>query len=127
MPPTRPMMRENAMAFQEMSRVRANWKASSEKVWKFTVEIVKSCMKDAKNRPARPPASPSISDSIRNAERMLILLKPSARMVPISPILLATAAYMVIIAPMMAPREKMEVSERPRMRRNFAIISDWSK
>ena len=35
--------------------------------------------------------------------------KPRARRVPISVVLVATAAYMVIMAPMIAPREKMMV------------------
>ncbi len=40
---------------------------------------------------------------------------------------MATAAYMVIMAPIMAPSEKITVSETPSMRRNMAIISDWSR
>ena len=38
---------------------------------------------------------------------MLPRLKPSARSVPISGVRLATEAYMVIMAPMIAPAEKM--------------------
>ena len=57
---------------------------------------------------------------------MLHLSKPSARIVPISVVRLATAAYMVIMAPIIAPREKMTVRVSPRMRRNLAIVSDWS-
>ena len=86
-----------------------------------------NCMKEAKNSPTAPPMNPRSSDSARNAARMLRLRKPKARIVPISPIRLATADYMVIMAPMIAPMEKMMVSDTPRIRRNFAIISDWSR
>ena len=47
------------------------------------------------------------SDSSRNAHRMLPRRNPSARSVPISGVRLATEAYMVIMAPMIAPAEKM--------------------
>ena len=40
--------------------------------------------------------------------------KPSARSVPISAVRLATLAYMVIIAPMIAPMEKMTEMVVPR-------------
>ncbi len=39
---------------------------------------------------------------------------------------LATAAYMVTMAPIMAPTEKMMVMDRPRIRMKRAMISDWS-
>ena len=39
---------------------------------------------------------------------------------------LATDAYMVIMAPMMAPMEKMVLSEMPRMLKNLAMTSDCS-
>ncbi len=70
--------------------------------------------------------SPRASDSSRKASRMLLLWNPSARIVPISAVLLETAAYIVIIAPMMAPSEKIIVSDRPRILRNFAMTSDCS-
>ncbi len=58
-PPTKPMPREKARAFQEISQVRVKEKASSEKVWKFMVEMVMSCMKDARKIPAPPPIKPT--------------------------------------------------------------------
>ena len=81
-------------------------------------------MNDAKNNPTKPPIKPSKSDSARNASKILCLRKPSALNVPISAVRLATAEYMVIIAPIIAPMEKIMVSDIPRIRRNFAIISD---
>ena len=41
-------------------------------------------------------------------------MKPSARSVPISPVRAATLAYIVIIAPMTAPIEKMTEIDVPR-------------
>ena len=61
---------------------------------------------------------------MRKLTRMDLRWKPRARSVPISAVRLATAAYMVIMAPMIAPREKITVSETPRILRNVAIISD---
>ena len=55
---------------------------------------------------------------------MLRLWNPRALSVPISAVRFATAAYMVIMAPITAPSEKMIVSDIPRIRRNFAITSD---
>ena len=91
-----------------------NENASSAKDCQFIVEIVRNCMKEAKNSPMRPPTRPSIKASRRNVARMPLLRKPSARNVPISAVRLATDAYMVIIAPMVAPIEKMTDSVNPR-------------
>ena len=81
-------------------------------------------MKEAKNNPTQPPMKPNNKDSTKNAIRMLRRRKPKARKVPISAVRLATAEYMVIIAPMIAPMEKIMVSDIPKIRRNLAIISD---
>ena len=45
---------------------------------------------------------------------------------PISPVREATLAYIVIIAPMTAPIEKMIEIVRPRMLMNLDSASDWS-
>jgi hypothetical protein len=63
-------------------------------------------MSEAKASPATPPMAPINNDSRRKAQRMLRRRKPSARSVPISAVRVATEAYMVIIAPMMAPVER---------------------
>ena len=81
--------------------------AISENVWKFVVEIGTICMNDAANKPTAPPTKPSSSDSSRNATRIDSRENPSARSVPISDVRDATLAYIVIIAPMIAPIEKM--------------------
>src|SRR3989440_1286211 len=113
-PPTNPMPSANTNAARTMPGVSTKRKASSAKVWKFIVEIDSACMNDAHTTPITPPMSPSSNDSTRNATRIAAREKPSARSVPISLVRLATLAYMVIMAPMMAPMEKMTEMVVPR-------------
>src|SRR5512143_1253572 len=72
-PPTNPMTRENPKALNTISKLRLKVKASSEKVWKFIVEMVKSWRKEARKSPTQPPISPRRRDSMRKALRMLLL------------------------------------------------------
>ena len=113
-PPTTPMINANANDLRMISRFRIKLNANSEKDCQFMVEMVKNCMKDAIVKPMMPPAAPSINASTRNAERMFMRRKPNARKVPISVARLATEAYMVIIAPIIAPAEKMIDNIIPR-------------
>src|SRR4029453_9945449 len=62
----------------------------------------------------RPPAASSI-DSARNDARMEPRPKPSARSVPISAVRCATAAYIVLRAPKVAPIPMMTASVSTRM------------
>ena len=89
--------------------------ASSENVPKLTVEILTNDIKEARMIPQTPPTNESKMDSTRNAERILRRRKPSERSVPISIVRLATAPYIVIIAPIIAPILKMNVTIKPRM------------
>jgi len=57
------------------------------------VDIVNSWRNEAAMSPAEPPRRPRKRASRTNASRMLVCWKPSARSVPISTTLLATAAY----------------------------------
>ena len=103
---------------------RANANDRSEKELKFNVEIVNNCKNDAKNKPTAAPINVINKDSLRNANKILLRLKPSERIVPISTVLLATAAYIVIAAPMIAPKLKIIVINVPRTRMNIARNSD---
>ena len=47
-PPTKPITREKKKPERTIPGVRAKAKASSENVWKFIVEMVTNCMKDAR-------------------------------------------------------------------------------
>ena len=94
--------------------VSVNENAISANVWKFIVEIWIACISDAAARPTMPPSSPSSSASTRNATRIAAREKPSARSVPISAVREATLAYIVIIAPMIAPIEKITEIVVPR-------------
>ena len=86
-PPAKPMSTEKAMPEMATPGLRTKVKASSEKVWKFMVEMVKNCMKEARKRPTQPPMSPRKSASNRKAARMLLRWNPKARSVPISAVL----------------------------------------
>src|SRR5207249_2445005 len=113
-PPAKPIASAKAIDATTIDGVSVNENASSANVWKFVVEIDNACMNDAATRPATPPNKPSSNDSPRNATRIAFREKPSARSVPISATLEATLAYIVIIAPMMAPIEKITEIDVPR-------------
>src|SRR3972149_2510177 len=89
-------------------------KAISEKVSQLVVETCTSPKKLAAIRPKIPPASEIITDASKNVRKMLKRLKPKERRVPISLVRLATAAYIVIIAPTIAPKLKTMLNTVPR-------------
>jgi len=74
-------------------------------------------------------AAQKLATSARNAAQDAPpVRKPSARIVPISPIRLATAEYIGDHGPqMIAPIEKMTVSEQPEKSAGTSLISDWSR
>src|SRR5688572_30846193 len=111
-PPSNPISRENPSDIATIDGDNANEKANSEKEPKLRVEIVKNCSNDAIPSPTKPPTKDRNNDSIKNASRILLRKKPSARKVPISTVRFATAPYMVIIAPIMAPVLKMTVDRK---------------
>ena len=71
-------------------------------------------MNEAATSPTNPPSNPSSNASPKKAVRIAEREKPSARNVPISAVRFATLAYMVIIAPMIAPMEKIAEIVVPR-------------
>jgi hypothetical protein len=113
-PPTNPIANANANDHTTIDGVNLKLNASSAKVWKLVVEIESACMKLAARRPTTPPSNPSSNASVRNAIRIAARENPTARNVPISLVREATLAYIVIIAPMMAPIEKMTEMVVPR-------------
>ena len=100
--------------------------ASSEKVCQFMVDTVMAPSVEASASPSAPPSRARHSDSVRNARRMAGRWKPSARRVPISAVRWATEAYIVVMAPMTAPSEKVTERAVPRTLRNFTMTSDCS-
>ena len=125
-PPIIPIITENTSELMTIDGESEKLKASSANEPKFIIEILKNCKEDARMSPTNPPMSDNKSDSIRNAPRIFIRRNPSALNVPISTVRLETAAYIVIMAPIIAPRLKMIVTAMPRIRMNIAIISDCS-
>ncbi len=122
-PPTSPISSANPIAAAAICALNRKRNAISEKVWKFTVETSTACISDAAPSPRMPPASASSSDSSRNAASTAPRRNPSARRVPISAVRLATAPNIVIIAPTIAPIEKIADSVVPRIPMNFASAS----
>src|SRR5439155_1077776 len=104
----------------------ANPKPISDKLWKLTTEIRSKDRRAASATPSAPPTSASTTDSTKNAPKTLRRRNPRARSVPTSTVRFATTAYMVIIAPIIAPKLKMVVTTRPRIRMNFASVCDCS-
>src|SRR5439155_904661 len=103
-PPTTPITTAKIRARVTTPGDNANPKPISEKLWKLTTEIRSKDSSAASATPRAPPTSASITDSTRNAPRTLRRLNPRARRVPTSIVRFATAAYIVIIAPIIAPR-----------------------
>ena len=126
-PPTNPMNNENPSVQRTTLRFSENPNASSENEPKFVVENDTKPMNDAKNRPITPPMNESESASIKNAVRILLRRNPSARNVPISTVLFATDAYIVIIAPIIAPALNTIVIKRPKNVINPTMNFDCSR
>ena len=62
-----------------------------------------------------PPNKAVIIDSIKNAVKIELLPNPNALNVPISVVRFATAAYIVIMAPIIAPTLKIAVMVIPKI------------
>ena len=103
-----------------------NENASSENDCQFMVEIRTRVMSEASASPTAQPRAARQSASARKATRIAPRRNPRARSDPISAVRLATAAYIVIIAPIIAPTEKITDSVIPRMRMKFDSTSDCS-
>ncbi len=94
-PPNNPM---NAAKMNDDTIIdgdSANEKDKSAKELKLSVDILKNCRNDAKANPITQPNVAIASDSTKNAASILLWLNPSARIVPISTVRLATAASLM--------------------------------
>ena len=125
-PPRIPITAAKNKVQKTISGDNANENASSENELKLSVDIEMNCSKEASAIPISPPRRAIDNDSVKNAIKILLLLKPSARNVPTSTVLFATEAYIVIIAPIVAPKLKITVMNKPRNLINPAICSDCS-
>src|SRR3989449_11005446 len=125
-PPMTPITTAKIRALLTMPGDKANPKPISEKRWKLTTEIRANDKKAASATPSAPPPSARTPESIRNAPKTLGRVNPRARRVPTSTVRFATAAYMVIIAPIIAPKLKIVVTTIPRVRMNVASVLDCS-
>lgn len=125
-PPTNPITTAKMNDEITIDGDNANENDNSANELKFNVETVKNCKNDAKNNPTTAPIKEIKRASDRNAVRILLRLKPSERIVPISTVRLATAEYIVIIAPIIAPMLNMTVINIPSTRIKVARNSDCS-
>ena len=103
-----------------------NLNATSLKLAKFVVPVDTPCTGSASTQPMTPPTIARAIDSAMNAVTMRMRENPSARSVPISRVRYATAAYIVFIAPNIAPIDKMSVTNAPNTRMTVVIARDCS-
>src|SRR5207244_11561717 len=115
-PPTTPITTAKTRARAITPGESANPNPISEKLWKLTTEIRSNDRSAASATPRAPPTSASTTDSTRNAPKTLRRLNPRARRMPTSTVRFATAAYIVIIAPIIAPKLKIVVTTIPSVR-----------
>ena len=91
-----------------MRGVSVNVNAISENVWKFMVEIGTACMNDAPDKPDHAADQPEQQRLEQERDEDGHRARSRARAACRSPTVRdATLAYIVIIAPMIAPIEKM--------------------
>ena len=74
--------------------------------------------------PRPEPMSPIRIDSSTKRLKIRLRVNPIARSVPISVVRFATAPYMVIMAPRLAPALKRPVNMSPRVRIKDARLPD---
>ena len=103
------MTAPNINAQSIKSGVTRKLKAISLNVTQFEVPVETKFNGSDNKIPIAAPIKAMETDSKRNAIRMLILLKPRTRNVPISFVLRATAAYMVFMPAKPAPTAMMKV------------------
>ena len=106
-PPIIPITIEKMTAFMAIPNDIRKGKATSEKVSKLVVENSEKFKILARATPKSPPVIEIISDSVKNAKSIARRGNPKARRVPISRVRLDTEAYIVIIAPKIAPAPNM--------------------
>src|SRR3954468_2420396 len=94
------------VALRAMSGEKWNWNLISVKDDQLVVVKLSVARKVAKMQPPTAPSSERIRLSTRKLPSTARRRKPSARNVPTSRTREATCAYMVIIAPSVAPNEK---------------------
>ena len=101
-----------------------NLNASSLKLVMFIAPVERPWTGNATMQPITPPTSASAIDSARNAVTMRNGENPSARNVPISRVRYATAAYIVLTAPKIAPIERITVTNVANTRSTVPVVSD---
>ena len=99
-------------------------KAMFEKVCQFMVAVVSPFNGRTAMQPTAPPMKDMMKASIRNENTTAAAPKPSARMVAISRPRSATAEYMVLRAPKIAPMAMTPATSPPRMVMSWVMRVD---
>lgn len=126
-PSTMLMASANPIVVRADAGVSVRRNASSENVLKFIVESVTNCSTVPPPIANRPAKAPSMRDSRRNTARIWRGRNPSALSMPISLVREATAPYIVMVPPRMAPNAKMRVNVKPRRRMKVASVTDFPR
>jgi hypothetical protein len=124
MPPRTPMIRAKSTPIQRRSKVILKAKARLEKVWKFMVLVVNPLSGKTAMQPRTPPTKEIRRASNRKESTTFPELKPTARMVAISRPRSATAEYMVLRAPKIAPMAMIAATNPPSMVMSWVMRVD---
>src|SRR5450432_1443069 len=123
-PPTSPMPHAKTSEIVMTRSVGSKEKTISDQLAMLIIENCTKPMSIEAAAPTAPPTIESITASSKNDESTLRRENPSARNVPISRWRLATAPYIVIIPPIIAPAAKKIDTTVPRTPTNVATPSD---
>ncbi len=109
-----PSMSANTIPMARISGPMRISKLLTLKVTKFPRVVVTRFSGSTIRQASTPPTSESINDSRKKLNRILPLVKPRMRSVPISLDLRATAAYIVFIEAKQLPTAMMMQTKKPR-------------
>src|SRR5690606_7127918 len=123
-PPRMPMAAPNTNAMASSSGFGSKPNVTSWKVAKFIIETSANESRNAEKSPQSPPIEARTTASRRNENKIEVREKPSARSVPISRCRCATAAFIVMVAPIIAPIEKKIVITIPSAHTKMLVPCD---
>src|SRR6478736_8959043 len=123
-PPTRPMKAPTPTDKRRMKAEGLKENVTSCQVAKFIIEKDTPDMARLARAPKQAPPKASTIDSTMKATSTAKRENPSACKVPISRERWLTAAYIVIVAPIMAPAEKKSAMMAPRAVMKMLVPSD---
>src|SRR5438132_6831144 len=115
-PPKKPIAAANSIPITNPRGVTRNANATSLNDDQFVVLVVMPLIGKASRQPITPPTNASSTDSIRNESMIEPFEKPSVSSTAISRVRCETAAYIVFMAPKIAPTAMISVITTPATR-----------